>query len=152
MTTEGGRRRITKLSAANKMIETIYKFLLDCPVFADAKLNINYLAPETRSFSVDTLAAAPIVRKYSDGAALRQYCFAVSCRDVYDADKDGNCSTAQLFEQLAAWIEQQNSLGIYPDIQDGEPVKIEVTQSAAIENTASFSARTSMQLRFLFIR
>lgn len=134
------------------MIEAIHKFLLKCPVFADAKLNINYLAPETRSFSVDTLAAAPIVRKYSDGAALRQYCFAVACRDVYDADEAGNRSTAQLFEQLASWIEEQNSLGNYPEILSGEPVKLEVLQSASIENTAGFSARTSMQMRFLFIR
>lgn len=134
------------------MIETIYNFLLKCPVFENAKVNINYLAPETRSFSVDTLAASPIVRKYSDGTALRQYCFAIACRDVYDADAEGNCATVKVFEELAAWIEEQDLTGHYPEITGGEPVKLEITQSAAIENTAGFSARTSMQLRLLYVK
>lgn len=123
---------------------------MTCPLFEGAEINVNYLAPETRSFAVDSVAAPPVVRKYADGGTLRQCCFTVACRDVYDADTEGNSATAQFFEQLTQWIDAQNKAGNFPDISVGIPVGLDVTESAAVENTAGFSARTSMQARLLY--
>ncbi|MDD6735731.1 MAG: hypothetical protein PUE13_05400 [Clostridiales bacterium] len=131
------------------MIESIRKFMMTCPLLDGAEVNVNYLAPEPRSFAVDNISAPPVVKRYSDGGCIRQFCFAVACRDAYDRDEKGNSETAQLFEKLAAWIEEQDLIGNYPDIT-GIPVGLEVTGSAALENTDGFTARTSMQARLLY--
>lgn len=131
------------------MIYAVQKFLRKCPYTDGCEININYLSPEPRSFAVDAVAAEPIVRRYADGGAVKQFCFAIACRDAYDADADGNAETAELMEKTAEWIEEQDKNGNYPDIAD-IPVGMEVTELPALENTAGYSARTSMKVRLLY--
>lgn len=132
------------------MLKAIRDFLLICPLLSGYDVNINYLPSQPRSFAVDSVASDPIVRKYADGGTLRQMCFAVACRDAYDADAGGNAETAKLMEGVAEWLDGCDKAGIYPEIPEGEPIKIEVTSAPSVENTAGYSARTSMRARMIY--
>ena len=57
----------------------------ECPLVSGKKIKVNYLGEKPQSYTVDTVPANPVVRKYPDGGSLRQYLFVFASRDFYDA-------------------------------------------------------------------
>ena len=134
------------------IIESVKEYLENCPYFEGRAININYLSPEPESFSVDNLPQNPVVKRYSDGEALMQFCFSVAERIVYDGDVEENLKVSQFFEDFEKWVEAQNALKNLPDLADMEltPVALAVTQSGTVYDTARTSARFQTELKLLY--
>ena len=67
------------------IIESIRDFILTCPFLEDWHVNIDYLGIPM-SYSIDPLPADPIVKKYMDGGAIKQYLFAFTSNEEFDGD------------------------------------------------------------------
>lgn len=134
------------------IIESVKNYLESCPCFYGKAININYLPPENNSFSVENVPVSPIVKRYSDGESIMQFCFILAGRFAYDGDILENLNLAQLFEEFEGWIERQNSLKNLPDLSDMglASSKIEVTKSGTLHDTARTSARFQTELRLLY--
>ena len=134
------------------IIKSVKNYLEGCPCFAGKTVNINYLPSERGSFSIENVPKNPVVKRYSDGESLMQFCFLIAGRIVYDRDVSENLRISQLFEELESWIEAQNSAENLPDLSDmGFTAEaIEVTKSGTLYDTARTSARFQTELRLLY--
>ncbi len=132
------------------IIDSIKDYFTSCPYLSDGRININCLGERTVSYSIDNIAAEPIVKKYCDGAVLKQFVFILALRDIYDENLVRNLKNAQFFEQVESWVEGQNRNGILPELDCGIPVKIEVTKSGSLYDSSIQSGRWQMELRLVY--
>lgn len=134
------------------IIKSVKNYLEACPYFEGKTVNINYLPSQIGSFSIDNVPKNPIVKRYSDGETLMQFCFLVAERIVYDGDGGENLQVSQFFEEFENWIDAQNSEKNFPDLSGIGlvPASIEVTKSGTLYDTARTSARFQTELRLLY--
>ena len=69
----------------SKIIEYVRDFIKECPLLEGERLNVDYVGTQM-SFSVDTLPCDPIIKRYVDGGAVKQYQFALTSKEEYDED------------------------------------------------------------------
>ena len=134
------------------IIASVKNYLETCPCFYGKNLNINYLSHQADSFSIENVPKNPLVKRYSDGESLMQFCFLIAGRFAYDGDTSENLRVSQLFEEFESWIAAQNCLKNFPELSDMGllPVAIEVTKSQTLYDTARTSARFQTELRLLY--
>lgn len=126
-----------------KIIEAIRKYIgdLECMSTFTTAININYLGPDIDSFSIEEIPVNPIVKKYLDGTAIRQFQFVFCSREPYGGEILQNIENSTFYEDFADEIESKNNDGILPLLENGESLKIEVISSAY---TVSVTEDTSM--------
>lgn len=135
------------------MIDAVKSYIEGCPLLTAKKINVNYLGEKPCKYTIETIPASPVVKKYVDGGELRQYLFALTSRESYDADTIENMNVARFFEEFEAWINEQDNSSNFPTLTEAKctPTKIEVTStgflSAADETTARFTVELKLTYR-----
>lgn len=136
------------------IIESIRNYMrnLEClDTFNNAiRVNVNYLEPNTDTYSIEEVPVEPIVKKYINGDSIRQYAFIFTSREPYGVDILTNIDNSGFYEKLADEIERNNENEIFPLLDDGlEPLKIEVTSTgyafAVTEDTAQFQIQLKLK-------
>lgn len=136
------------------IIDKIREFILTCPLLDGTDVNVNCLGGNAVCFSVEQVAAEPVVKKYCDGGTLRQCRFVLAVRDSYDEITDFNVEAARLMEKIEAWVEEQNSVGNLPKPEDEKivPESMEITASCSVSDSTADTARLQTEMRFLYRR
>lgn len=132
------------------IIDSIKEYLAGCPYIFGNTININCLGEKPLSLSIDNVDREPIIKRYCDGAVLKQFVFVLALRDIYDENILRNLKNAQFFEQVENWAMEQNRNGIFPEIDCGIPVKIEVTKSGCLCDSSIDSGRWQMEMRLVY--
>ena len=134
------------------IIDKIRDFMDTCPFLKDGKININCLGGRPVCYSIEQIAAEPIVKTYCDGGVLKQCRFIFAVRDNYDEVAEFNLKAAELMELLEKWVEEQNENKNFPQLDDKHliPEGIEVIASGSLFDSTIDSARLQMELRFLY--
>lgn len=139
------------------IIKALRNYIRTCPhldTFNNAiKVNVNYLEPNTDTYSIEEVPIEPILKRYVNGDSIRQYAFIFTSREPYGVDVLQNIDNSGFYEKFADWIENQNNKEIFPLLNDGlEPLEIKVTSTgyafAATEDTAQFQ----IQLRLKYFK
>lgn len=139
------------------IIDALRNYIRMCPhldTFNNAiKVNVNYLEPNTDTYSIEEVPINPIVKKYVNGDSIRQYAFIFTSREPYGADVFQNIDNSGFYEKFADWVENQDDNEIFPLLDNGlEPISIEVTSTgyafAVTEDTAQFQ----IQLRLKYLK
>lgn len=139
------------------IIDSLRNYIRTCPhldTFNNAiKVNVNYLEPNTDTYSIEEVPINPIVKKYVNGDSIRQYAFIFTSREPYGIDVLQNIDNSGFYEKFADWIENQNNNEIFPLLDNGlEPLEIKVTSTgyafAVTEDTAQFQ----IQLRLKYFK
>lgn len=117
------------------------------------RVNVNYLEPDTDTYSIEEVPIEPIVKSYVNGDSIRQYAFIFTSREPYGVDVLQNIDNSGFYEKLADEIEEQNNKEIFPLLDNGlEPLEIKVTSTgyafAVTEDTAQFQ----IQLRLKYFK
>lgn len=117
------------------------------------RVNVNYLEPNTDTYSIEEVPVEPIVKKYINGDSVRQYAFIFTSREPYGVDVLTNIDNSGFYEKLADEIELQNDNNILPNLEGNlEPLEIKVTSTgyafAVTEDTAQFQ----IQLRLKYFK
>lgn len=107
------------------------------------KVNVNYLEPDTDTYSIEEVPIEPIVKPYVNGDSIRQYAFIFTSREPYGVDVLQNIDNSGFYEKLADEIEINNNKEIFPLLYNGlEPLEIKVTSTgyafAVTEDTAQY--------------
>ena len=72
-----------------KIMEGIREFIKGCPciqTYLDAlksDVNVEYLKDDEKNYSIESEPIDPIIRKYMDGSAIKQFAFIFSSRESY---------------------------------------------------------------------
>ena len=134
------------------IIESVKNYLGNCPKLLNNVINVNYLGPETVSYTVDNVPVKSLLKRYSDGETLRQFCFTVASREIYDSDIVSNTEVSEFFEEFERWIELQNMEKNLPDLtaMGLKAVAVETLESGCLYDTARTSARFQIKLRLLY--
>ena len=139
------------------IIQALRNYVRKCPhldTFNNAiRVNVNYLAPDADTYSIEEVPIEPVVKKYVNGDTVRQYAFIFTSREPYGVDVLQNIDNSGFYEKFAEWIENNNDDEILPILEGGlEPQEIKVTSTgyalAVTEDTAQFQ----IQLRLKYFK
>lgn len=113
------------------IIDGVRAWLKTYEGLADGRLSVDFLPEEAKSYSVDTVPTAEIVKRYLDGSSIRQFLFCVSSREFYSDNITQNVDNQAFYEGLAAWLERKSKRRQFPDIGAGRAVRsIEISSTA----------------------
>lgn len=114
------------------------------------KVNVNYLEPDTDTYSIEEVPIEPIVKPYVNGDSIRQYAFIFTSREPYGVDVLQNIDNSGFYEKLADEIEINNNKEVFPLLDNElEPLEIKVTSTgyafAVTEDTAQFQIQLKLK-------
>lgn len=107
------------------------------------RINVNYLEPNTDTYSIEEVPVDPILKTYVNGDSIRQYAFIFTSREPYSVDVLQNIDNSGFYEKLAEEIESNNNKEKFPILGEGqECLEIKVTSTgyafAVTEDTAQY--------------
>jgi len=137
------------LRAVKPIIESIRNYILTCDFLGDGKVNIDYL-PDEMAYSIDPIGGDPIYKKYADGGCLKQFQFALTSKKAYDGDARTGIANSGFYQFLEEWIEENNMLDIYPELEGHMPVRVEVMQSGYLFSTEADLGRYQIICRLIY--
>ncbi|MDN9637786.1 chloramphenicol resistance protein [Clostridioides difficile] len=135
------------------IIESVRNFIRKCPHLDEfAKgINIEFLNDNVTSYSIETVPADSILKKFVNGDCIKQFVFIFASIESYGNDILQNIENSDFYEKFAKWIETQNNLGELPEL-DGlkESLKIEVTTPGYPFQTDIDKVQYQIQLRLKY--
>lgn len=132
------------------IIDSVRNFIRTCPLI-DSKVNIDYLGVDVGEFSIETVPAEPIIKKYVDGGSIRQHLFVLASRNTYSPDVVDQMENIGFFEKFQDWLEAQVKAGNLPELGDGKnALNIEVTSGGYLFDSDSDQAKYHMQCRLVY--
>lgn len=139
------------------IINALRDYVRTCPhldTFNNAiKVNVNYLEPNTDTYSIEEVPIEPIVKRYVNGDSIRQYAFVFTSREPYGIDVLQNIDNSGFYEKFADWIENQNDNEIFPLLDNGlEPLEVKVTSTGYVIDVSEDTARYQIQLRLKYFK
>lgn len=137
------------MSEVKPIIESIRNYILTCDFLKNGKVNVDYL-PDEMSYSIDPIGGEPIYKRYADGGCLKQYQFALISKEAYDGDARTGISNSGFYQFLEEWIEENNMLDIYPELELHTPVRVEVVQSGYLFSTEADLGRYQIICRLIY--
>ena len=109
----------------SNLIDSIRTFISSCPFMQDWRVNVDYLG-DAMEYSIDPLPCDPIIQRYTDGGAKKQY-------------------------QFAEWLESRSFAGELPDLETGKsPVRIETMNSGYLYDVDGENARYRIECRLIY--
>lgn len=136
----------------SNLIDSIRTFVLTCPFLQDGRVNVNYLGEEM-AYSIDPLPSDPIIARYVDGGAKKQFQFAFTSQEEYDQDKRINIESSGFFQDFGEWLEKQSYSGTFPELEDGKvPSKLETLNSGYLYDVDGDKARYRIECRLIYIQ
>lgn len=139
------------------IIDALRNYIRMCPhldTFNNAiKVNVNYLEPNTDTYSIEEVPINPIVKKYVNGDSIRQYAFIFTSREPYGIDVLQNIDNSGFYEKFADWVETQDDNEILPLLDNGlEPLSVEVTSTGYAFAVTDDTAQFQIQLRLKYLK
>ncbi|SFJ26211.1 hypothetical protein SAMN02910355_1852 [Terrisporobacter glycolicus] len=139
------------------IIKALRDYIRTCPhldTFNNAiKVNVNYLEPETDTYSIEEVPIEPILKTYVNGDSIRQYAFIFTSREPYGVDVLQNIDNSGFYEKFADWIENQNNNEIFPLLTNRlEPLEIKVTSTGYAFTVTEDTAQFQIQLRLKYFK
>ena len=133
------------------VIKAIREYLYTCPYLSQENINIDYLGSEAKEYSVDKISCEPIIKQYVDGSSIRQYQFALTSIEKYGSAFNINQKNNEFYEMFEKWIQTQNTLNNFPDIQE-EVYAIEIIENSSQITRETNTAKYQVKLRILYRR
>lgn len=134
-----------------KIIESIKDYISELECMNTYNININYLANEADSFSIEEAPCNPILKRYVDGSTLRQCQFIFCSREPYSEEILQNIENSSFYEDFANEIEYKNDNNILPILNNElEPVAIEVISTAYTESVTEDTSMYQINLCFKY--
>ena len=56
----------------SNLIDSVRTYILTCPFLSDGRVNVDYIGTDM-GYSVDPLPCDPIIQRYMDGGAKKQF-------------------------------------------------------------------------------
>lgn len=133
------------------IVESVRSYIMTCPLLKDGCFHVDYLGHEPCEYTIDGVPAAIIIKRYVDGATLRQYEFVFASREEYNISVIENMVNSAFYEEFAAWLERQTKSHNLPYLGEGKLAqKIEALSSGYLFQTGPSTARYQIQCRLVY--
>ncbi|MRM91223.1 chloramphenicol resistance protein [Faecalicatena contorta] len=136
-----------------KIMEGIREFIKGCPciqTYLDAlksDVNVEYLKDDEKNYSIESEPIDPIIRKYMDGSAIKQFAFIFSSRESYGREVIENLSNCGFYEEFAEWLEECDKGRTYPDIgEKREVMRVKASTTPYVFDTSETTAKYQIQV------
>ena len=134
----------------SSLIDSIRAFILTCPFLQDWRVNVDYIGEEM-GYSIDPLPCDPIIQKYTDGGAKKQFQFAFTSQEEYDQDARINIENSGFFQRFSEWMEEQDFIGNFPLLDEGKiPISLETLNSGYLYDVDEVRARYRIEGRLIY--
>lgn len=136
----------------SNLIDSIRAYIITCPFLNDGRVNVDYIGTEM-GYSIDPLPCNPIVQRYTDGGAKKQFQFAFTSQEEYDKDARINIENSGFFQTLEEWFEEQSFCENLPDLGEGKnPVRIETMNSGYLYDVNEIYGKYRIECRLIYIQ
>lgn len=98
------------------LIEHIKNYFMTCPALEGKRIDIDCLAADPDSISIDSQPSERIVKRYLDGSAVCKYSFTLSSRMYYSSDLKQQAENIDFFEQITEWLMEEALLFRLPEL------------------------------------
>lgn len=139
------------------IIEALRQYFAGSPVFTGQRLDIDCLASDPESYSIDSVPSERVVTRYCDGSTVRRQLFTISSRAAYGTDLTQQRENIGLFEALEAWLDTQDALGILPPLGEGRRARSMKVLSSGYpieseDGDQGSTARYQIQLELIYLQ
>lgn len=139
--------------SAPSIIQGIADYLLTCPLLKDGVFRCDALGTGAVEYAVETGIFTPVLRRFVNGDSERQYQFNFTSREFYSMDRLQNIENIEFYENFAAWIEENNRNGIFPDMPSGcHPQEINILSPGYLFDASMQNARYQIQLQLVYYK
>ena len=136
--------------AKDKIIEYVKDFLQSCPLIEGEHVKVDYIGTEM-SYSIDKLPCDPIIQRYMDGGAKKQYQFAFMSKEAYDEDVRIGIENSGFYEAFEEWLEEQSFSDALPDMSEGKiPIRFETLNSGYLYDVDGNLAKYRVECRLIY--
>jgi|SRR5699024_1822952 len=134
------------------LIEKVRNFILQCPYIDEsAKVNVDYLGPNAIEYTVDSVPAEEVIKRYVDGGKVKQYMFTFGSMEYYGADELQNIENAGFYEKVSRWLEEKTENSELPDLGNGRrAIKVESLSNGYLFHADEDRARYQIQARLVY--
>ena len=102
-------------------------------------------------YSVDPLPCDPIMQRYTDGGAKKQFQFAFTSQEEYDQDARINIENSGFFQSFEEWLEQQSFNDNLPKLEEKKnPISIETLNSGYLYDMNGENAKYRIECRLIY--
>lgn len=134
----------------SKLIDIVRLYILTCPFLSDGRVNVDYIGTDM-GYSIDPLPCDPIIQRYMDGGAKKQFQFAFSSQEEYDQDARINIENSGFFQSFEEWLEQQSFNGNLPELEEKKnPISIETLNSGYLYDINEEKAKYRIECRLIY--
>ncbi len=126
-------------------LEHLRDWFRQCPLLDRSnRLRVDYIAEKPTEYSIFETPSSLIYRENVLGERVlkdhqrQNYTFATRC--AYGADTKQNIATEGWYQDIVAWIIEQNNKRNFPRIDEGEVISITATMTPAIVEAGTYSA------------
>ena len=139
--------------SAPSIIQGVADYLLTCPLLKDGVFRCDALGTGAVEYAVETGIFTPVLRRFVNGDSERQYQFNFTSREFYSMDRLQNIENIEFYENFAAWIEENNRNGIFPDMPSGcHPQEINILSPGYLFDASMQNARYQIQLQLVYYK
>lgn len=132
------------------ILESIRNYFYTCPFLKDGTLNVDYLDSEF-NYNIDSVPTNPILKKYVDGGAQKQFTFVFCSREAWGNDTIANIENNGFYESLCEWINDNNRKKVFPILGEGKgPIRVECLTYGYLMSNTQDSAIYNVQLRLIY--
>lgn len=134
------------------MLDTIKTFLEEnCPCLSGKRLSVNFLAEQPGALGLTAVSCKPVVQKYADGGALRQFQFVLSFRVPFDDDAEDALASQALMDGITEFLEKASAQGVLPALSEGNiPRGFSVIEQCAPLSNNTKTARLQATCSLLY--
>lgn len=99
-------------------IDALVDYFKLCPLLKEGVMGVDYLEDKATAYSINPyLNSSPVIRKYTDGGALKQYPFYFQSTEIYSSDAVDMIENSGFYEAFEKWIKDQNDAKNFPKIE-----------------------------------
>ena len=136
------------------MIEKIRDYIATCPYLDEfIAVNVNYLVDKNKAYSVNEGAGYdPVVIPYITGGGKMQFQFSFDARFNWNDEISTNIDNSKFFEDFRNWLEENDTKGIYPEIDGIMPESISAITNGFIFTTNADEAIYRISCIFYYFK
>lgn len=133
------------------IIDSIRQWLKTYPPLSNGRMNIDFLPDAAQTYSVFLEPCESTVGYYITAKPKRQCVFTLASTEVYSGEINRNAVNLEFYDDFAAWLQDQNLLRNFPQLDRYEVTLIESTSPGYLfTNEINDKARYQIQCRILY--
>lgn len=132
------------------ILKSIRNYFCSYPLLKDGALNVDYLDAGF-NYNIDSVPTNPILKKYVDGGAQKQFIFVFCSREAQGNDILQNLENNGFYDSLCEWINDNNHKRVLPTMEEGkEPIRVDYLTYGYLFGNTEDSAIYQVQFRLIY--